>query len=108
MDNQPVEKCFCLSVDSVSYGRAPVRGWHDSNQANRDINTPTHQLVVRDLKGAWTESNRDVAFALFDTFMKNKVFNVVRIFISDVSKCIFLHQFILIIIYNYNYYLYSN
>lgn len=73
MDNLPVEKCFCLSVDSVSYGRAPVRGWHEGNQANRDINTPTHQLVVRDLKGAWTKSNRDVAFALFDTFMKNKV-----------------------------------
>ncbi|XP_026465136.1 protein KIAA0100-like, partial [Ctenocephalides felis] len=72
MDNLPVEKCFCLSVDSVSYGRAPVRGWHEGNQANRDINTPTHQLVVRDLKGAWTKSNRDVAFALFDTFMKNK------------------------------------
>lgn len=34
--------------------------------------TPMHRLVVHDLKGAWTKTNRDVAFALFDSFMKNQ------------------------------------
>lgn len=34
---------------------------------------PTHRLVVYDLRGAWTKTNRDIAFALFDTYMKNKV-----------------------------------
>jgi hypothetical protein len=28
---------------------------------------------VYDLKGAWTKSNRDVAFALFDSFVNAKV-----------------------------------
>lgn len=34
--------------------------------------TPTHRLVVHDLKGAWTKNNRDVAFALFDSFIKTQ------------------------------------
>ncbi|XP_074027559.1 bridge-like lipid transfer protein family member hobbit isoform X2 [Leptinotarsa decemlineata] len=62
---QPVEKCFCLSVAKVSYGRETVV---PSQERNKDI--PTHRLVVHDLRGAWTKSNRNVAFALFDTFMK--------------------------------------
>ncbi|CAG9773769.1 unnamed protein product [Ceutorhynchus assimilis] len=65
---QPVEKTYCLSVAKVSYGREAVL----PNQALADRNkdTPTHKLVVYDLRGAWTKSNRNVAFALFDTFMK--------------------------------------
>ncbi|XP_043282717.1 protein KIAA0100 isoform X2 [Venturia canescens] len=62
---QPVEKCYCLSVTRVSYGReALVTG------VSGDI--PTHRLVVHDLKGAWTKTNRDVAFALFDSFIKTQ------------------------------------
>lgn len=34
--------------------------------------TPIHHLVVHDLKGAWTETNRDVVFALFDSFIKTQ------------------------------------
>ena len=34
--------------------------------------TPIHRLVVHDLKGAWTKTNRDVAFALFDSFIKTQ------------------------------------
>lgn len=41
--------------------------------AERNKDTPTHRLVVYDLRGAWTKSNRNVAFALFDTFMKTTV-----------------------------------
>ncbi|CAH1098513.1 unnamed protein product [Psylliodes chrysocephalus] len=62
---QPVEKCYCLSVAKVSYGRETVV---HGQERNKDV--PTHRLVVYDLKGAWTNSNRNVAFALFDTFMK--------------------------------------
>jgi len=34
------------------------------------VDTPQHRLVVHELKGAWTSSNRDVAFALLDSFVK--------------------------------------
>lgn len=48
---QPVEKCYCLSVTRVSYGReAMVIGISGD--------TPIHRLVVHDLKGAWTKTNR--------------------------------------------------
>ena len=60
---QPVEKCYCLSVFTVSYGR-------DAFVTGVSGDTPTHRLVVHDLKGAWTKTNRDVAFALFDSFIK--------------------------------------
>ncbi|XP_066139777.1 protein hobbit isoform X1 [Euwallacea fornicatus] len=63
---QPVEKTYCLSVAKVSYGREAVL----PNQSDRNKDTPTHKLVVYDMRGAWTKSNRNVAFALFDTFMK--------------------------------------
>jgi len=63
---QPVEKCYFLSVAKVSYGRETTLG-----QQGRG--SPHHRLVVYDLKGAWTKSNRDVAFALFDSFMKSQV-----------------------------------
>lgn len=51
-DHQPqVEKCYCLSVTRVSYGREvmvnDIRG-----------GMPTHKLVVDNLKGAWTKTNR--------------------------------------------------
>lgn len=81
---QPVEKCYCLSVGKVSYGRETVlftRGEHASTDRTvpGSKDTPTHRLVVYDLKGAWTKSNRNVAFALFDTFMKTKVILLRRI-----------------------------
>ncbi|EFA07873.1 UPF0378 protein KIAA0100-like Protein [Tribolium castaneum] len=69
---QPVEKCYCLSVAKVSYGRETVIPTREHNTCDRNKDTPTHRLVVYDLRGAWTKSNRNVAFALFDTFMKNK------------------------------------
>lgn len=69
---QPVEKCYCLSVGKVSYGReASVLGKVRPPEQIGE-RTPTHRLVVHHLKGAWTSSNRNVAFALFDSFMKTK------------------------------------
>lgn len=66
---QPVEKCYFLSVAKVSYGRETTLGQQDKDAKG----SPHHRLVVYDLKGAWTKSNRDVAFALFDSFMKSQV-----------------------------------
>ncbi|KAJ8969073.1 hypothetical protein NQ317_001147 [Molorchus minor] len=65
---KPVEKYFCLSVAKVSYGRETVVHNQSTSERNKDV--PTHRLVVYDLRGAWTKSNRNVGFALFDTFMK--------------------------------------
>ncbi|CAH0380913.1 unnamed protein product [Bemisia tabaci] len=66
---QPVEKCYCLSVGKVCYGRETTV---PNNCSSNNEDTPTHRLVVYHLRGAWTTSNRDVAFALFDSFMKTK------------------------------------
>ncbi|KAI5720179.1 hypothetical protein M8J77_003057 [Diaphorina citri] len=72
---QPVEKCYCLSVGKVSYGRETIIvGAPPSIPSGSDSTEypPTHRLVVHHLKGAWTTSNRDVVFALFESFMKNQ------------------------------------
>jgi hypothetical protein len=59
---------YFLSVAKVSYGRDGML--MKNGQPQKDA--PTHILVVYDLKGAWTKNNRDVAFALFDSFMKSQ------------------------------------
>ncbi|XP_046965412.1 protein KIAA0100 [Vanessa cardui] len=65
MLNPPaMEKCYCLSVRRVSYGREA--GGAGSTPA------PTHRLAVHDLRGAWTKLNRDLAFALIDTYIKTQ------------------------------------
>lgn len=73
---QPVEKCYFLSVAKVSYGREtsmpnPVSPYTGSRSVSRD-DTPTHKLVVLLLKGAWTPSNRDIILALYDSFRKTQ------------------------------------
>ncbi|XP_063892282.1 protein hobbit [Helicoverpa armigera] len=58
-----MEKCYCLSVRRVSYGR----------EAGACAGAPpTHRLAVHDLRGAWTKLNRDLAFALIDTYIKTQ------------------------------------
>lgn len=64
-----IVKFYFLSLAKVSYGReALLQSGSAEPKLNRD--TPVHKLVVYDLKGAWTKNNRDVAFVLFDSFMK--------------------------------------
>lgn len=62
-----MEKCYCLSVRRVSYGR----------EAGGGGIAPAHRLAVHDLRGAWTKLNRDLAFALIDTYIKTQVRTVV-------------------------------
>lgn len=59
---------YFLSLSKVSYGREALIPGNE----HRRRETPTHKLVVHDLKGAWTKNNRDVAFGLFDSFMKSQ------------------------------------
>lgn len=59
---------YFLSVAKVSYGREAMVNLVD----RRTKDNPTHKLVVYDLKGAWTKNNRDIAFGLFDSFMKSQ------------------------------------
>ncbi|XP_055610568.1 protein hobbit isoform X2 [Uranotaenia lowii] len=66
--NGDICRYYFLSVARVSYGREALL----VNGTEREKDTPTHKLVVYDLKGAWTKDNRDVAFALFDSFMKSQ------------------------------------
>lgn len=68
---------FIISFVKVSYGRDAVFPNQSTTDRNKD--TPTHRLVVYDLRGAWTKSNRNVAFTLFDTFMKTTVSNIIKV-----------------------------
>lgn len=88
---QPVEKCYCLSVGKVSYGREAGAGAGGSVPPvpPGPEAPPTHRLVVHDLRAAWTKPNRDVAFALFDTYMKNKVGNECILYYTFFIKGIF-------------------
>ena len=69
---QPVEKFYFLSVQRVCYGREAVLTAPFVAPGTASI-VPTHRLVVHDLRAAWTKSNRQVAFALYDSWVKAQV-----------------------------------
>lgn len=68
LDGLKIVKFYFLSLAKVSYGRETLV----QSEQSKHKDTPIHKLVVYDLKGAWTKNNRDVAFALFDSFMKSQ------------------------------------
>lgn len=70
LDGLKIVKFYFLSLAKVSYGREALI--QSGSSEPKEKNTPIHKLVVYDLKGAWTKNNRDVAFALFDSFMKSQ------------------------------------
>ncbi|XP_072943590.1 protein hobbit [Epargyreus clarus] len=74
MLNPPaMEKCYCLSVRRVSYGREAGGGTGAAGGPGGGAGgAPTHRLAVHDLRGAWTKLNRDLAFALIDTYIKTQ------------------------------------
>ena len=69
---QPVEKFYFLSVQRVSYGREAVLT-PPFVTPGAASSVPTHRLVVQDLRAAWTKSNRQVVFALYDSWVKAQV-----------------------------------
>ena len=69
---QPVEKFYFLSVQRVSYGREAVLTPPFVTPGTAS-SVPTHRLVVQDLRAAWTKSNRQVVFALYDSWVKAQV-----------------------------------
>uniref|UniRef100_A0A1B0GN73 FMP27/BLTP2/Hobbit GFWDK motif-containing RBG unit domain-containing protein n=1 Tax=Phlebotomus papatasi TaxID=29031 RepID=A0A1B0GN73_PHLPP len=71
-ENPKIVKFYFLSVAKVSYGREAMLASTGTSTEQKHKDSPTHKLVVYDLKGAWTKNNRDVAFALFDSFMKSQ------------------------------------
>lgn len=70
-ENLKIVKFYFLSLAKVSYGREALIQ-SGSSEPKQSKDTPVHKLVVYDLKGAWTKNNRDVAFVLFDSFMKSQ------------------------------------
>lgn len=62
-----------LDLFPLCTGKSELTDLSMSNFCFRSEN-PQHRLVVHELKGAWTSSNRDVAFALLDSFVKTQVF----------------------------------
>ena len=69
-ENWSGERQYFLSLKKVSYNRETKS---PSNVRENDSEVPTHRLVVHDLRGAWTKDNRDVAFALFDSYIKTQL-----------------------------------
>ncbi|XP_076059759.1 bridge-like lipid transfer protein family member hobbit isoform X2 [Oratosquilla oratoria] len=73
---QPVEKFYFINVTKVAYMREtltptmPGTAGSASDPSKRE--TPDHRLVVYDLKGAWTTNNRDIVFALYDSWTKSQ------------------------------------
>ncbi|XP_069972376.1 protein hobbit [Penaeus vannamei] len=69
----PVEKFYFLNVNRVEYTRetltpTPAESTPDPNLRDK----PNHRLVVHGLKGAWTTNNRDIVFALYDSWNKSQ------------------------------------
>ncbi|KPJ19107.1 UPF0378 protein KIAA0100 [Papilio machaon] len=71
-----MEKCYCLSVRRVSYGReaggATCSAGGAAGAGGGAAPAPAHRLAVHDLRGAWTKLNRDLAFALIDSYIKTQ------------------------------------
>ena len=63
-----IEKSFFFSVEDVQYNRdvSPVVPFPNNSSSERS--SPTHILTVTGAKGAWTQSNRDMAFSLYDSW----------------------------------------
>ena len=58
-----MEKSFFFCVEEVLYTR-------DSYQ---ELGRPTHRLVIHGARGAWTQSNRDMFFALYDSWRRAQI-----------------------------------
>ena len=68
--SRQIEKSFFFSVEDVQYKYS--RDIHSFSQRVPSVNDKStkHILIVNGAKGAWTESNRDMAYALYDSWRR--------------------------------------
>jgi len=80
-----MERSFFFCVEKVVYMRM---GQGLSEEAGK----PTHKLVIHGARGAWTQSNRDMWFALYDSWRraqilrKNVSSDALKSFHGDITK----------------------
>ena len=70
-DERFLEKSFFFSVENVKYSR-------EISTPNEvfgilDGRFPSHSIIVIGARGAWTESNRDMCFSLYDSWRRANV-----------------------------------
>eukprot|EP00090_Calanus_glacialis_P005198 TRINITY_DN14003_c0_g1_i1.p1 TRINITY_DN14003_c0_g1~~TRINITY_DN14003_c0_g1_i1.p1 ORF type:complete len:1873 (+),score=761.29 TRINITY_DN14003_c0_g1_i1:223-5619(+) len=61
-----MERSFFFCVEKVVYMRM-------GQGVSEEVGKPTHKLVVHGARGAWTQSNRDMWFALYDSWEKARI-----------------------------------
>ena len=61
-----MERSFFFCVEKVVYMRMG-RG------VKEEAGKPTHKLVIHGARGAWTQSNRDMFFALYDSWRRAQI-----------------------------------
>jgi len=80
-----MERSFFFCVEKVVYMRM-------GKGLSEDAGKPTHKLVIHGARGAWTQSNRDMSFALYDSWRraqilrKNVSSDALKSFHGDSSK----------------------
>ena len=90
-----VEKSFFFSLEDVQYKYSKDNSsFAQRNSASQYPKSPSHILIVNGAKGAWTESNRDMAFALYDSWrrahiLRNQVTPSFRfsVYVMSRKKC---------------------
>ncbi|XP_023323171.1 protein KIAA0100 isoform X4 [Eurytemora carolleeae] len=58
-----MERSFFFCVEKVLYTR----------NSCEELGKPTHRLVIHGARGAWTQSNRDMFFALYDSWRRAQI-----------------------------------
>jgi hypothetical protein len=78
-----MERSFFFCVEEVLYTR---------DSGYQEMGRPTHRLVIHGARGAWTQSNRDMFFALYDSWRraqilrKNVASDALKLFHSAAEK----------------------
>ena len=63
------EKSFFFCVEKVVY----MRMGHRAHFLEGETDRPTHQLVIHGARVAWTQSNRDMWFALYESWRRTQI-----------------------------------
>jgi len=61
-----MERSFFFCVEKVVYMRM-------GQGLSEEVGKPTHKLVIHGARGAWTQSNRDMWFALYDSWRRAQI-----------------------------------